>query len=151
MKRFISFTIISCLTCFTCFAGKAQGDLRHNLNNIFYYPLPSDTVPQPDIRFEESVFDFGQISRTKKPKRTHSFVFENTGNSNLVILHAASGCGCTVPKFTKAPVKPGAKGKVDVTFNAKDRPLGNFAKSVTIYINSARSYVRIFIKGVVVE
>lgn len=113
--------------------------------------LPYDTIPQPDIKFEESVFDFGEISRTKKTKRTHSFVFENTGKANLIILHAASGCGCTVPKFTKEPVKPGEKGKIDVTFNAKDRPLGSFAKSVTIYINSVKAYVRIFIKGVVVE
>jgi len=107
--------------------------------------------PQPDIRFEETTFNFGEISRSHKTKRTHAFVFENVGDADLQVLHVASGCGCTVPKYSKSAVKPGKKGKIEVTFDAKGRQLGNFTKSVTVYFNSVKSYVRIFVKGKVVE
>ncbi len=140
--------LLFCFSELTAYSENVYGNHRSNTFNAY---MPTDSIPQPDIHFEESVFDFGKISRSKHTKRTHSFVFENTGNAKLFVLHATSGCGCTIPKYTKDPVQPGKKGKVDVTFDAKGRPLGNFSKSVTVYINSVHSYVRIFVKGTVVE
>lgn len=111
----------------------------------------TDTLRQADIRFDEPRFSFGNISQSKGPKQTHSFWFENTGKAPLFILEAISGCGCTVPKYTKDAVAPGERGKVDVTFDATDRQLGHFVKSVTVYINSVHSYTRLFIEGTIVE
>ena len=147
-KRIIILVLFVSSLALMPYTAKAAGNDGIGIDNNVTI---ADTLPQPDIRFEEYVFDFGDISRSRNTKRTHAFVFENNGNANLIILHAASGCGCTVPKYTKDPVKPGKKGKIDVTFNAKDRQLGSFTKSVTVYFNSVKSYVRIFIKGKVVE
>ena len=99
------------------------------------------------IAFEESEHDFGTFSAEKDSLQTHVFTFKNTGDKDLVILHAASGCGCTRPIYTKTPVKPGATGTITVTYNGKGQIPGYFRKSVTVYSNDPRSYVRIFIRG----
>ena len=99
------------------------------------------------IAFEESEHDFGTFSAEKDSLQTHVFTFKNTGDKDLIILHAASGCGCTRPIYTKTPVKPGATGTITVTYNGKGQIPGYFRKSVTVYSNDPRSYVRIFIRG----
>lgn len=115
----------------------------------------TDTIvvkpPQARIEFAEPAHDFGKVSISKKPKQTHTFVFTNTGNKNLYILEAISGCGCTTPKFTKDPVKPGAKGKIVVTYDATGRQPGSFNRTVTVYTNDPRSYTRIRVNGEMVE
>jgi hypothetical protein len=99
------------------------------------------------ITFEEQTYDFGEFSQAKEPVHKHTFEFTNTGTKNLYVLQAVSGCGCTTPKYTKNPVKPGEKGKIVVRFDAKGQRLGAFRKSITVYTNDPRSYTRLFIKG----
>ena len=111
----------------------------------------TDSVASPLMVFEQSVFDFGEVSRSHDTVRTHVFKFKNMGNADLVILHAASGCGCTVPKYVKDPVKPGEWGEIEVTFNANMRPQGQTAKSVTIYYNGTNNYARVYINAVIVD
>ena len=111
----------------------------------------TDSVAAPLMVFEQPVFDLGSISRSHDSVRTHVFRFKNMGNADLVILHAASGCGCTIPKYSKDPVKPGEWGEVEVTFNAEMRPQGQTAKSVTLYYNGTTNYTRIYINAVIVD
>ena len=99
------------------------------------------------ITFEEQTYDFGGFSQAKEPVHKHTFEFTNTGNKNLYVLQAVSGCGCTTPKYTKDPVKPGETGKIVVRFDAKGQRFGSFRKSITVYTNDPRSYTRLFIKG----
>ena len=103
------------------------------------------------ITFEEQTHDFGEFSIMKEPVHKHTFVFTNTGEKNLYILQAVSGCGCTTPKYTKDPVKPGEKGQVVVKYDAKGQRPGSFRKSITVYTNDPRSYTRLFVKGVMKE
>ena len=106
----------------------------------------------PHIVFDEREHDFGRFSPTGSDTlKTHTFTFRNTGGSDLVILHAVSGCGCTKPEYTKKPVKPGETGTIKVSYRGENQLPGFFRKSVTVYSNDPRSYVRIFIKGELVE
>lgn len=78
------------------------------------------------------------------------FVFENTGDSPLVILSAKASCGCTKPTFPEQPVGPGKKGVIKVTYNPDGRP-GEFVKTITVKSNSTKnSSVRLKIKGCVI-
>ena len=76
--------------------------------------------------------DFGRI--TQGEKVSYSFVFKNTGGSDLIISNAQGSCGCTVPTYPKGPVKPGEEAKIDVVFDSKDKS-GLVQKTVTLTTN----------------
>lgn len=110
--------------------------------------LKNKPIKQPRIVFEEREHDFGRFSPTGSDTlKTHTFTFKNIGDKDLIILQAVSGCGCTKPAYTKTPVKPGATGQLTVSYRGEGQRPGYFRKSVTVYSNDPRSYVRIFVKG----
>jgi Protein of unknown function (DUF1573) len=86
----------------------------------------------PEITFNETKHDFGRI--TQGEKVSYSFVFKNTGGSDLVISSAQGSCGCTVPTYPKGPVKAGEVSKIDVVFNSEGKS-GLVEKTVTLVTN----------------
>jgi len=90
-----------------------------------------DAEKAPRLTIIEPVKDYGTIP--KGEKLDWSFVIKNTGDSDLQIIAAKPGCGCTVADFDKV-IKPGETGKVtahvDTTAFA-----GPIAKSVTLETN----------------
>ena len=100
---------------------------------------------QAVITFQKTTHDFGHFTEDKPV--SYKFVFENTGNEPLVIQQAISSCGCTVANFTKSPIKPGEKGKINVTYNGKGKMPGRFKKVITIRTNASNSLARIYITG----
>jgi hypothetical protein len=84
------------------------------------------------ITFNEEKHDFGKI--TQGEKVSYSFVFKNTGGSDLVISSAQGSCGCTVPSYPHVPVKPGETSKIDVVFNSEGKS-GLVQKTVTLVTN----------------
>ena len=110
--------------------------------------MPAFAKDNAKIDFNESVYDFGQIS-LKKGKVSHEFTFTNAGEKNLVITDARADCGCTRPEYSDAPVAPGKKGTVKVTFAPVAK--GFFSKKVTITTNGSPRKTRLLIKGEVVD
>ena len=86
----------------------------------------------PVITFNEEKHDFGKI--TQGQKVSYSFIFKNTGGSELVISSAQGSCGCTVPTYPKEPVKAGQEGKIDVVFDSSGKS-GLVQKTVTLVTN----------------
>ena len=86
----------------------------------------------PVMTFTEEKYDFGKI--TQGEKVSHSFVFRNTGGSDIVISSAQGSCGCTVPTFPKEPIKAGQEAKVDVVFDS-DGKSGLVEKTITLVTN----------------
>ena len=70
------------------------------------------------IKFEKTTHNFGTFSE-KEPVVTCVFTYTNIGEQPLVINQAIASCGCTVPEYTKEPVKPGEKGEIKVTYNGE--------------------------------
>lgn len=97
--------------------------------------------------FKEKTYSFGEIPE-KGGKVTHEFEFVNSGDSNLLIVDATAECGCTRPEYPQAPVAPGKKGVIKVTYNPLGRP-GSFDKSVTVKTNGNPRKIRLKIKGYV--
>lgn len=87
----------------------------------------------PKIVFDETEYDFGTIMQGEK--LTHVFVFTNEGKSDLVIASARADCGCTTATPPKAPIKPGEKGEIKVTFDSKGKK-GLEEKSVRVAANT---------------
>jgi len=117
--------------------------------------LPSDIVKNPNsadgmvdagdmpvMKFETDFHDFGRVIQGEKV--SFGFRFTNTGKSDLIISGVSTSCGCTVPDFPKAPVKPGESHKIDVKFDSEGRR-GFQNKTITISSNAqpATQIVRI--------
>lgn len=99
-----------------------------------------------EIKFDTLRHNFGKFSKDD-PIVKCSFRFTNTGTAPLVIHQAFASCGCTVPTFTKEPIKPGEKGVVDVTYNGTDKFPGHFQKTITIRSNAISEVTRLIIEG----
>jgi hypothetical protein len=99
----------------------------------------------PEIVFESEVVDFGTVEYGADI--TKQFVFRNTGKSELKLENVHPTCGCTAPTFSKAPIKPGEKGTIDVKYDTKR--VGPFEKTITVTSNAGTSTKVIKIKGTV--
>lgn len=103
-----------------------------------------------NIRFDKLTHNFGTFSE-KNPVVTCTFTYTNAGGAPLIINQAVASCGCTVPEYTKAPVQPGEKGEIKVTYNGTGKFPGHFKKSITIRTNGATEMTRLYIEGEMTE
>ena len=103
-----------------------------------------------EIKFDTLTHNFGKFSE-KEPVVNCTFSFTNVGEQNLVINQAIASCGCTVPEYTKDPIKPGEKGQIKVTYNGTGKFPGHFKKSITVRTNGAVEMTRLYIEGDMTE
>ena len=112
--------------------------------------MASAQTKQAEIKFDKTVVNLGQFSEST-PVQKCVFTFTNTGDAPLIINQAVASCGCTVPDYTKTPVKPGEKGEIRVTYNGKGKFPGHFKKSITVRSNAATEMTRIYVEGNMTE
>lgn len=99
------------------------------------------------IKFETETHDFGTFAEKDCPVK-YEFEFTNVGNAPLIIHQAMTTCGCTVPNYSKDPIAPGGKGKIEVVYNGRGKFAGPFKKNITVRTNSKTFAVaRLFIQG----
>lgn len=101
------------------------------------------TVNAQEFKFENETIDYGKVALGSEGTRT--FEFTNVGNAPLIIKDIKSTCGCTVPKKPEAPIMPGQKGQIEVSYDTK-RP-GGFSKQITVLSNAKRPRTMLKIKG----
>lgn len=104
-------------------------------------------MAQPRFTSNTEMYDFGQIE-WKHPV-TVQYSITNTGDQPLVLTDVEPDCACSVAQWTKTPIAPGAKGVVNVTFDAK--ALGHFNKSVAVYSNAQPHLAYLKFNGEVVQ
>lgn len=100
---------------------------------------------KPHIAFQETVYDFGKIPYNGPG--IHKFEFKNQGKGLLIISEVKSTCGCTTSNYSKAPIKRGKTGFIEVKYNTKI--VGQFTKNIRIYSNAFNSPIILQIKGIV--
>ena len=106
----------------------------------------SKATVYPELSFDETEFDFGNIPQGQPVE--HLFTFTNTGRAPLVITNAKSTCGCTVPEYHKnESIQPGETGEMLVKYNGSGR--GQVQKTVTISANTENGQEQIKIKAFV--
>ena len=97
-----------------------------------------------DFKFDKETYDFGKIPLTKPV--SVEFKFTNIGDEPLIITKVETTCGCTVPTYTKTPIKKGDAGVISVTYTPAGSPLP-FSKSITITSTSKTPTKVLYIKG----
>lgn len=117
------------------------------LLTVFSYAVAQK---QAEIKFDKLTYNFGTFSE-KSPVQKCTFTFTNVGDKPLVINQAVASCGCTVPSYPKAPIAPGKKCSITVTYNGKGKFPGHFKKTVTIRTNGASEMTRLYVEGTMTE
>lgn len=105
---------------------------------------------QASIKFDKIIHNFGTFSEDQ-PTQKCVFTFTNVGTAPLIINQAVASCGCTIPSYTKAPIKPGEKGEIKVTYNGTGAFPGHFKKTITVRTNGVTELTRLYIEGVMSE
>lgn len=102
------------------------------------------------LHLENPHYDFGEISR-KGDDVTHDFIFTNTGTVPLVVTRILTSCSCIKASYPKRPVKPGDKGTITITYEARKSELGVFNKVLQVYSNSTAGRDVITVQGRTVD
>jgi len=103
----------------------------------------------PEIRFEKTIYDFGNIWISESAQC--KFKFKNTGGSDLEIGKINATCGCTVPRLDKKVYKPGEEGSLSIKYSGQSRP-GRITKSINVFSNDKNnSVVKLTIKAKIVH
>lgn len=105
------------------------------------------SVNAQEFKFENETIDYGKIIKASNGERT--FRFTNIGLAPLIISRVQSSCGCTIPKKPEAPIMPGEKGEIKVSYDTKR--VGQFNKQITIFSNAKQPRKVIKIKGIVAK
>jgi len=108
-----------CLLLLSCGGSKSNEFTISDIKN----PATADGIDKqqkanmPEIQFENLSYNFGKVIHGEI--LSYTFHFKNIGKSNLLISGVATSCGCTTSIPPKAPIKPGEKGEITVTFDSK--------------------------------
>ena len=122
-------------TSFMISCGNGNASTKVNKDNL-------DTAKSRDAEIKKSVasmtldkreYDFGTVNEGVVVETI--FKVTNSGTTDLVITKAIGSCGCTVPVWPKAPIKPGEIGEVGVKFNTSGKP-NRQMKTVTLTTNT---------------
>ena len=100
--------------------------------------IPSSILAQEansQIKFKTESVDYGSIEKGSTGLRV--FIFENNGDAPLIITNVKSSCGCTIPKKPEAPIPPGQKGEIQVSYDTNR--IGVFRKTITVSTNDPNS------------
>lgn len=128
---------LSAITLMACNTNEKKADAPKISTDVINVPgtasgIHADVGSPPEMVFNELKHDFGKI--TQGEKVSYSFIFKNTGGSDLVIASALGSCGCTIPSFPKGAIKPGQESKIDVLFDSEGKS-GLVEKTVTLVTN----------------
>jgi len=105
----------------------------------------SNNVTKAEFKFETELINYGKVAKNSNGKRI--FKFTNIGKSPLIIKEIKTSCDCAVPKKPSAPIMPGQKGEITVSYDTSKT--GGFSKMITIFSNAKEKRKRIRIKGFV--
>lgn len=139
-KTLLMFALVACMTS----TMSAQQPEKRSVETV---TNKSSDDKSAEIKFETVTHDFGTFDEKDGPQ-TYAFEFTNTGTAPLLIHQAVTTCGCTVPNYSKDPIPPGGKGKIEVVYNGRGKFPGHFKKNITVRTNcKVNSVVRLFIEG----
>lgn len=115
--------------------------------SLFILPLVAAAQNAPQMSFESTTVDYGEIERGAERVRTVSFT--NTGDAPLIITNARGSCGCTVPNWPKDPIMPGETSELSINYDTNR--LGNINRTIRVTTNEGGDPHVILIRGKVVD
>ncbi|MFA7115764.1 MAG: DUF1573 domain-containing protein [Bacteroidales bacterium] len=98
------------------------------------------------VKFDKTIYDFGNIL-ISDGSQSCTFTLTNISKNPIVINRVITSCGCTNPKWTKSPIKPGQIGYIKIQYSNDLGPYP-FDKSITAYIYGLSRPVQLRIRGI---
>ena len=141
MKQLITLVLFA---IFIPFMGYSQQPPWNDPSNN---KLDAGEIKGPKITWVEDSYELGNVPQGIPVHVTYEFT--NTGNAPLIISNVEPACDCTNAEWPKTPVMPGQKGKIKVTFDAKNG--GNFSKTAIVTSNAKPNKVQLVFTGTVVK
>lgn len=99
-----------------------------------------------EVSFDKTEFNFGTVTEGDIVETT--FKVTNSGKTDLIITDAQVTCGCTVPVWPKAPIKPGQTEDIKVKFNTNGKA-NRQSKNITLITNTESGREILTLKGMV--
>lgn len=127
----VMIAVLVALTASLSFAADQPAKAKKTAAPAAKAEAAKEAEKAPRLTIVEPVKDYGTIA--KGEKLDWSFLVKNTGDSDLQIISAKPGCGCTVADFDKV-IKPGETGKVTAHVDTAAFA-GPIAKTVTLETN----------------
>lgn len=99
--------------------------------------------------FESTSCNLGKIKYGSGPVTCY-FNYKNTGKNAVAIVNVVTSCGCTVPEFSKAPVRPGESGRIKITYSNDEGPYP-FEKNISVYLTGQKAPVMLHLNGISID
>lgn len=97
------------------------------------------------LRFESTKHDFGTIAEAGG--KVHcTFTATNEGARPVVILDVVTTCGCTVPTFSRKPIRKGEQAVIEVSFDPYGRA-GVIDRKLHVYDSNRRQLAVLTLTG----
>ena len=106
------------------------------------------TVGEPVMLFDTLIHDFGTIIEGERV--VCYFDYTNPGGGDLIINGVETSCGCTIPRWSREPLKPGGKETLELIFDASGRS-GEQRKRITVKSNASNQEVRLTVRAKVIN
>ncbi len=135
--------LIVCIMISTLFGLSMNAqDMAENSNS----PVLSKGI-WANVQWDKKVCNLGDVIH--KVPVTAVFTLKNTGGKPILINRVKGSCGCTKIDYSHKPLLPGKSTKIEATYNAAN--LGNFTKTVRVFLNDEKAVHTLTLKGVVVK
>lgn len=103
--------------------------------------------PSPQIEFESSVCNFGNIKEVDG-EATAVFKFKNTSNSPYIIKYISISCGCTKAEYKRAPIMPNETSELKVRYNPEGRS-GAFSSKLYMVDGAGKYANELELRGII--
>ena len=121
--------------------------MKRIITTLYVCMAALGALAQPRFTSNTEMHSLGQIEW--KHPATVQYTITNTGDEPLVLTDVEPDCACTVAQWTQTPIAPGAKGMVNVTFDAE--ALGTSQQTAAIYTNAEPLIVYFRFNGELVQ
>jgi hypothetical protein len=139
-----------CLLFLGCGNSSSSGLSVSDIKN----PATADGVDKqqqanmPEIQFENLTYNFGKVIQGEM--LSYTFHFKNAGKTSLLISGIEASCGCTTSVPPRAPIKPGEKGEVKITFDSKHK-IGEVISYLVVTANTYPAQTVLTVNAMVVN
>jgi hypothetical protein len=94
------------------------------------------TIAHAELKWDQTTLELHPTYGEKEA--VGHFKYQNIGQTPVKLKSVTTSCGCTVPKWQKEEIGPGAKGEITATFSIGNR-VGTQVKTVTVQTDEPSS------------
>jgi len=98
----------------------------------------------PEITFRNPNHDFGNVA--KGDRKTHIFIFKNTGKSPLLITSVETTSSAIITDWAAKEIMPGGTGVINILFDSKDLS-GQIKENIYVTANTNQGKILLEIKA----